>query len=143
MRLTIGENAYILKLRTESVAHEMEAHPEDVASKPLSELTLRELSNAVSRMRRNKRKATHRKCRTTATLIRAAVSDVAPETQLASVTVANCLGDQFNAPLGRREAVEKLKLTLLDLPEWNTSMNRALTTAFYERYPNSRPCHSK
>ena len=140
MRLTIGENTYLLKLRTEAVEHEMEKHPDEVASKSLSNLSMRELSAALSRMRRNKARTTHRKCRTTATLF---LLGGPSEVQIATVSVSNCLDDQFNAPRGRREAIEKLKLVLLDLPYWTHEMNRALTIAFYERYPNSRPIHSK
>ncbi|MFA5403952.1 MAG: hypothetical protein WC358_03355 [Ignavibacteria bacterium] len=139
MRLTIGENTYILKMRTEAMEHEMEKHPDEVASKSLNTLSMRELSAALRRMRRNKIRATHRKCRTTASLFISGNF----ETPIATVSVSNCLDDQFNAPRGRREAMEKLKLALLDLPDWTAEMNRALTIAFYNRYPNSRPVHSK
>lgn len=138
MRIEIGNSTYVLKMRTEEVGHSMEAHPADVASKPLSDLSMKELSSALSRMRRNKAKATHRKCRTTATLMSL---EEGSEVQVATVSVSNCLDDQFNAPRGRREALEKLKLALAENPKWTLAMSRILTTAFYKRYPNSKPCH--
>lgn len=139
MRIEIGENTYLLKMRTEEVGHKMEEHPSEVASKPLSTLSVKELSAALRRMRRNTAKTKHRKCRTTATLMKV---EGESESTIATVSVANCLDDQFNAPRGRREALEKLKLELVELNAWTSSMTRELTTAFYKRYPNSRPNYS-
>lgn len=139
MRIEIGENTYLLKMRTEEVGHKMEEHPSEVATKPLSSLSAKELSAALRLVRRNTAKLKHRKCRTTATLIEVKGES---EVTLATVNVSNCLDDQFNAPRGRREALEKLKLELVERHAWTSAMTRELTTAFYKRYPNSRPNYS-
>lgn len=135
MKFSTMDKSYNLKLRTEEVAPKIEAHPDGVATRTLNELSAKELSAALSRMRRNAARKTHRKCRTTATLFEVTADG---EVMVATASVSNSHEDQFDAPRGRREAFEKVK-AMVEAGGWSAASMRDMSVAFYNRFPNSRP----
>ena len=134
MRITIGENTYNLKFRTEELAPSLEKFPENIASKTLSELSSKEIQSVMGRMKRNIRKMAIRKGTTTVSLFTA--NQDGSESLIATLTVANHKNDQFDPARGRREAWEKMRATLVGFDKADL---RAMTNAFYDRYPKSRP----
>lgn len=141
MKFTTRDGEYSLKVRIEDITPELEAHPDAVASKLLSELSSSELSAALGRMRRNEAKLKHRRCKTSASLCQ--VKDGA-EVEVYFATAINSHEDQFDAPRGRREVFEKIK-TMCDQTHggwFNDRDLRAMSVAFYNRYPKSRPTTS-
>lgn len=137
MRITLNGQNYNLKVRTELLEPKLEAIPAKVATKTLSELSAKELSIVMNRVRRNLRRQESVKGVTTISLFKVDAENV--ETLLETTQVSNCNLDTFDKPRGRREALDKLKEILKTKGTFTAKDLREVTIAFYNRYPKSRP----
>jgi hypothetical protein len=135
MRIVLGDRTYNLKFRTEEIAPTLRKFPDEIASKKLSELSSKEIKSVMGRLKRNLQLMETRKGRTTASIFQ--VGDGGVETLITSIQVSNYSKDEYDPARGRREAWEKLKGMLSD--SFSKSDLRAISTAFYDRYPKSVP----